>query len=778
VTVPADVATAIDPVCGMQVSTQGVEHSAHHAGRDYFFCCAACRKKFVADPERYLAPKSEAAPIARAASDASTIASSSYTCPMHPEVVRDGPGTCPLCGMALEPREITADERRSDEETDMRRRLLVGSVLALPLLALEMIPHALGAEHALLLPRTTEWVELALATPVVLWCGAPLLARGWSSIVQRSLNMFTLIALGTGIAYAASVWAVLFPQSLPSTLRGPHGEARLYFESASVITVLVLLGQVLELSARRRTGSAVRALLKLAPKTARVIRANGTEADVPIDAVAVGARLRVRPGEHVPVDGRVVAGESYVDESMMTGEATPVAKRAGSDVTGGTLNGSGGFEMVAERVGSGTTLARIVRMVNEAQRSRAPIQRTADAVSRVFVPAVVIVALLAFAVWFATGPEPRFTHALMAAIAVLVIACPCALGLATPMSIMVGTGRGASAGVLFKSAEALETLGRVDTLVIDKTGTLTEGKPRLVSIASTEGVAESAVLALAASVERASEHPISRAIVDAARERALDLADARDFRSFTGLGVAGIVGGQRIDAGNAAFVGQVGSIDATLTARADALRTEGQTVVFVARNERVIGILGVADPIKANARDTLRELRDDGLHVIMLTGDNATTASAVGRALGIDDVRADVRPDDKVDVVRALNAEGRLVAMAGDGVNDAPALALADVGIAMGTGTDVAIESAGVTLVKGDLAGIVRARRLSRATMRNIRQNLWFAFGYNVLGVPIAAGVLYPTFGLLLSPLISSAAMSASSVSVIANALRLRRVRL
>jgi len=822
-------ASARDPVCGMQVAIEGAKHVARHAGEDYYFCCESCRAKFAADPARYLARAASdagaasamahsnapdaglrdgsSAGRARDASDASRAPSHgrsdagspsrTYTCPMHPEIVRDAPGSCPICGMALEPREIAAEEEESPELADMRRRLSIGALFTAPLVALEMGPHLFGV-HALLAARTSAWIELALATPVVLWCGAPLFARAWASLVHTSLNMFTLIGLGTGIAYAYSLFAVLFADSFPPALRGADGGVALYFESPAVITVLVLLGQVLELSARRRTSAAVRALLNLAPKSARVILEDGAERDVPLDSVEVGAKLRVRPGEHVPVDGRVVEGASDVDESMMTGESAPIEKDRGSEVTGGTLNGSGGFVMIAERVGSGTTLARIVRMVNEAQRSRAPIQRLADSVAAVFVPTLIAIALLTFAAWAWLGPEPRLAHALVNAVAVLVIACPCALGLATPMSILVASGRGAGAGVLFKSAEALETLQRVDTLIVDKTGTLTEGKPRLVSVAAAVGIDETELFALAGSRETASEHPIARAIVEGARERGIPLAGVREFRSTTGLGVTGFVDERHVEIGSAEFFARTSARVArdahaseprsssattavetgTLAVRAEDLRALGQTVVFVSIDSRPAGILGVADTVKEFAREAVRELEADGLRVIMLTGDNRATALAVAREVGIAEVRAGASPEDKSSLVRELRTAGRRVAMAGDGVNDAPALALADVGIAMGTGTDVAIESAGVTLVRGDLRAILRARRLSRATMKNIRQNLAFAFGYNTLGVPIAAGILYPAFGLLLSPVFASAAMSASSVSVIANALRLRRVKL
>jgi P-type Cu+ transporter len=821
--------TEIDPVCGMQVATAGAKHRSRHAGREFYFCCEPCRTKFEADPARFLSRTESAARIdAHAESGAARVdahertgleldheetigagesdakkarvgsaesareknaptSARSYTCPMHPEIVRDAQGSCPICGMALEPREITVEEDESDELVDMRRRFWISVAFTLPLAVLEMGPHLSGVHRSWLPARSSAWIELLLATPVVLWCAAPIFVRAWASIVHASSNMFTLIALGTGIAYAYSVCAVLLADSFPPSLRNGDGDVALYFESPAAITALVLLGQVLELSARRRTGAAVRALLKLAPKTARLLQPNGAEIDVPLDAVEVGALLRVRPGESVPVDGHVIEGRSFVDESMMTGESSPLEKSAGSQVTGGTLNGSGGFTMTAEQVGGATTLARIVRLVNEAQRSRAPIQRLADSVSAAFVPAVIGIALVTFAVWAMLGPDPRIAHALVNAVAVLVIACPCALGLATPMSILVASGRGARAGVLFKSAEALETLQRIDTLVIDKTGTLTEGRPRLVSVEAAKGTNELELLALAASLEQASEHPIARAIVDGARERRVPIAgvrdfraELRDFRSVTGAGVAGVVDERRVEIGTEEFVMRAEDREpsAALRARAESLRARGETVVFVSIDSRTAGILGVADPVKESARAAVRELEADGLHVIMLTGDKLATAQHVAREVGIEDVRADVRPDEKAAVVRELRASGHKVAMAGDGVNDAPALALADVGIAMGTGTDVAIESASLTLVRGDLRGILRARRLSRATTKNIRQNLAFAFGYNVLGVPIAAGILYPAFGLLLSPVIASAAMSASSICVIANALQLRRARL
>jgi len=701
-----------------------------------------------------------------------------YVCPMHPQIVRDAPGSCPICGMALEPRTVTGDEENA-ELKDMTRRFWVSVALSVPLLAFvmgDMLPgqplrHALSG-------RLMAWLQLVLATPVVLWGGWPFFARGWASIVNRSLNMFTLIALGTGTAYVYSVVAALAPGMFPESFRTHGGEVELYFEAAAIITTLVLLGQVIELRARSQTSSAIKALLGLTPKTARRLRDDGDEEDVSLDEVRPGDRLRVRPGERVPVDGVALEGTSAVDESMVTGEPIPVEKAPGSRVTGGTVNGSGGFVMRAERVGSDTLLAQIVRMVSEAQRSRAPIQRLADTVSAYFVPAVVAVAVISAAVWGLLGPEPRMAYALVNAVAVLIIACPCALGLATPMSIMVATGRGAMAGVLIKNAEALEILERIDTLVVDKTGTLTEGKPRLASLVTAPGHSESDLLRLAASLERGSEHPLAAAIVAGAEERKLTLSAAKDFRSVTGKGVAGRVEGRTVVLGNHRLIQDLGVPIGDLAERADALRREGQTAMFVAVDGRIAGLVGVADPIKESTPEALRLLRESGVRVVMLTGDSRATAETVARKLGITEIEAEVLPDQKSAVVKRLQAEGRIVAVAGDGINDAPALAQAHVGIAMGTGTDVAMESADITLVKGDLRGIARARRLSQATMRNIRENLFFAFVYNALGVPIAAGVLYPVFGLLLNPIIASAAMSFSSVSVIFNALRLRRLAL
>jgi Cu+-exporting ATPase len=702
-----------------------------------------------------------------------------YTCPMHPEIVRDAPGSCPICGMALEPRTVSGGEEHNEELEDMTRRFKIGLLLTIPLLLLAMSDLIPGQplQHAVSM-RLLKGVQLAFATPVVLWGGWPFFQRGWASIVNYSLNMFTLIAIGTGVAYWYSVIATFFPGIFPASFRGHGDEVGVYFEVSAVIVVLVLLGQVLELRARSQTSSAIKALLGLAPKTARVIRDDGTEKEISLEVIKPGDRLRVRPGEKVPVDGIVLEGTSSVDESMVTGEPMPVEKSKGDKVTGGTVNGTGGFIMQAERVGSETLLAQIVRMVSEAQRSRAPIQRLADVVSSYFVPAVILAAIITFAVWGLAGPEPRLAHAIVNAVAVLIIACPCALGLATPMSIMVGTGRGAVAGVLIKNAEALEVMEKIDTLIVDKTGTLTEGKPRLTSIVPVDGMSESELLRLAASIERGSEHPLAAAIVAGAQQRNLKLSEAQDFQSITGKGVVGRVDHRQVALGNTKLLEQLNIEAGGLIERAETLRKEGETVMFVAVDDRLSGLVGVSDPIKESTVEAIRALHEDGIRIVMVTGDNRTTAEAVARKLNIDEVQADVLPEQKGEVVKRLQAQGRLVAMAGDGVNDAPALAQAQVGIAMGTGTDVAIESAGVTLLKGDLRGIVRARTLSRATMRNIRQNLFFAFIYNALGVPIAAGVLYPVFGLLLSPIIASAAMSFSSVSVIGNALRLRKVEL
>jgi P-type Cu+ transporter len=700
-----------------------------------------------------------------------------YTCPMHPQIRQVGPGSCPICGMALEPEMVSAESGPNPELADMTRRFWIGLVLAVPVMALEMGGHLTGL-HRLVGQETSNWLQLVLATPVVLWCGWPFFVRGWQSLKTRNLNMFTLIAMGTGVAWVYSIVAVALPGLFPAAFRGPDGAVAVYFEAAAVITVLVLLGQVLELRAREQTSGAIRALLDLAPETARRLRDDGTDEEVSLDAIAVGDRLRVRPGEKVPVDGELIEGRSSLDESMVTGESMPVTKERGDKAIGGTLNATGSFVMRAEKVGRDTMLARIVQMVAEAQRSRAPIQRLADQVAGYFVPAVIAVAIAAFAAWAAFGPEPRLAFGLVAAVTVLIIACPCALGLATPMSIMVGVGRGAQAGVLIKNAEALERMERVDTLVVDKTGTLTEGKPKVVAIVAAPGFDETEMLRLAASAETASEHPLAMAIVAAAAERKLPLSTVSDFDSPTGKGVLGTVDGRKLALGNTRFLREVGVDTASLDSEADRLRAEGATAIFLGLDGKVAAAFAIADPVKQSTPEALRALARDKVRVVMLTGDNRTTAQAVARRLGITDVEAEVLPEQKSAVVDKLRREGRVVAMAGDGVNDAPALAAADVGIAMGTGTDVAIESAGITLLKGDLTGIVRARRLSEATMRNIRQNLFFAFCYNAAGVPIAAGVLYPFFGILLSPVIAAAAMALSSVSVVANSLRLRRLHL
>jgi Cu+-exporting ATPase len=700
-----------------------------------------------------------------------------YTCPMHPQIVRDAPGSCPICGMALEPREVTAEDS-NPELADMTRRLWISIALAVPMLALmvSVFMPSMPMQH-LFSPRTWAWIEFVLATPVVLWCGLPFFVRGWQSVVHRSLNMFTLIGLGTGSAYSYSVLATIVPQIFPASLRGSGGQIDVYYEPAAVIVALVLLGQVMELRARSQTSSAIRALLGLAPKNARRLDDKGGEADVPLEQVQVGDRLRVRPGEKVPVDGIVLEGHSSIDESMISGEPIPVEKVAGAKVTAGTVNGTGGFVMRAERVGADTLLSQIVKMVSEAQRSRAPIQRLADRVSSHFVPAVIVAAIVTFVVWLSAGPEPRFAHALVNAVAVLIVACPCALGLATPMAIMVGTGRGARAGILIRNAEALEIFGKVDTLIVDKTGTLTEGKPTLNSVIPQPGIDESSLLQLVASVERSSEHPLAAAIVKGAESKNLALENVAGFNSVTGKGVTGSVSGKQIAVGNAELFNVLSIDSAPLLDRAEEMRKQGQTVMLVALDGKAAGIVGVADPIKESTPEAIRELRTAGLNVIMVTGDNATTAKAVADKLGIE-FRADVLPQTKAEVVKEYQRKGAVVAMAGDGVNDAPALAQADIGIAMGTGTDVAMEAGSITLLKGDLRGILRARHLSKSTMRNIRENLFFAFVYNAVGVPLAAGVLFPAFGLLLNPMIAAAAMSFSSVSVIANALRLRKTTL
>jgi Cu+-exporting ATPase len=759
---------AIDPVCGMTVDPHKTPHQHVHAHRTYYFCGAGCRTKFAAEPAKYLDKKTAAVEA-----PPGTI----YTCPMHPQIRQVGPGSCPICGMALEPLEPTGETGPNPELADMMRRLWIGLALAIPVVVLEMGAHLTNL-HMVLAPAVSNWIQLVLATPVVLWAGWPFFVRGWQSLQSRNLNMFTLIAMGTGVAWLYSTIATLAPGAFPPAFRGPDGAVAVYFEAAAVITVLVLLGQVLELRAREQTSGAIRALLDLAPKTARRVRADGSDEEVPLDKVEVGDRLRVRPGEKVPVDGVLLEGRSSLDESMVTGESMPVTKEPGGKLIGGTINQTGGFVMRADKVGRDTLLAQIVAMVAAAQRSRAPIQRLADQVAGWFVPAVILAAVLAFIAWAIYGPESRLAFALVAAVTVLIIACPCALGLATPMSIMVGVGRGAQAGVLIKNAEALERMEKVDTLVVDKTGTLTEGKPKVVGVMAAPGFDENEVLRLAAGVERASEHPLARAIVDAAGERGLSVPDVSGFDSPTGKGVIGTVDGRRIVLGNAKILAEAGISTAALETEAEKSRGDGATAVYLAVEGKAAGVIAIADPIKATTPEALRALGEQGVRVVMLTGDNKTTAQAVARRLGIADVEAEVLPDRKSAVIEKLRREGRVVAMAGDGVNDAPALAAADVGIAMGTGTDVAIESAGVTLLGGDLTGIVRARRLSAATMSNIRQNLFFAFIYNAAGVPIAAGVLYPAFGILLSPIIAAAAMSLSSVSVVANALRLRYTRL
>ncbi|TQF15478.1 heavy metal translocating P-type ATPase [Myxococcus llanfairpwllgwyngyllgogerychwyrndrobwllllantysiliogogogochensis] len=798
-----------DPVCGMFVDPHAAKGGSHvHEGHTYFFCNPKCREKFKAEPQKYLSPETQPPPAPAPAGTAyicpmdpevrqdhpgacpkcgmalepeqpAVQTRTEYVCPMHPEIVRPEPGTCPICGMALEPRTVTLEEAPDPEYLDMRRRFWVSLALSLPLFVLGMSEMIPGQPVQRLVPGPLmTWVQLALATPVVLWGGFPFFQRGWASVRNRHLNMFTLIALGTGAAYGFSVFATLFPGLLPHSFIGHGGHVPVYFEAAAVITTLVLLGQVLELRARHATSGALKALLGLAPKTARLLREDGREEDVPLERVHVGDRLRVRPGEKVPVDGIVLEGESAVDESMVTGEPIPSEKTPNSRVTGSTVNGTGSFVMRAERVGRDTLLSQIVQRVAEAQRSRAPIQRLADTVSGWFVPAVVGIAVLTAFVWGLWGPEPRLAHALVNAVAVLIIACPCALGLATPISIVVGMGRGAQVGVLIRDASALEELAKVDTLIVDKTGTLTEGRPSLATVVPAPGFDEARLLHVAGSIERGSEHPLASAIVKGAQERGAVLTEATGFKSVTGQGVTGHVGGAQVALGNARLLAGLGIDAERLVQKAESMRREGQTVMFVAVDGKPAGLLGVTDPVKATTAEAVQQLRADGLRLVMLTGDSRTTAEAVAHRLGIDEVHAEVRPEEKNALVKRLQAEGQVVAMAGDGVNDAPALAQANVGIAMGTGTDIAMESAAVTLVKGDLRGIVRARHLSRGTVHNIRQNLFFAFIYNVLGVPIAAGVLYPFFGLLLSPMIASAAMSISSVSVITNALRLRRLDL
>ena len=800
-----------DPACGMKVDSSNTAASLEYQGATVYFCSEGCAAKFRAAPEEYMKAKPvtpASQPHVEAASHGgytcpmhpeikqagpgscpkcgmalepievtAQAKRTEYTCPMHPQIVRTEPGNCPICGMALEPRDVAADET-NPELANMTKRLWISVALAVPMLALmvsDFLP-TMPMQH-LLSPRVWAWIEFALATPVVLWCGLPFFVRGWQSIVHRSLNMFTLIALGTGTAYVYSVFATVVPQIFPASLRGAGGQIDVYFEPAAVIVALVLLGQVLELHARSQTSGAIRALLGLAPKTAKRLDDQGGEADVPLDQVQVGDRLRVRPGEKVPVDGSVLEGHSSVDESMISGEPIPVEKDKAAKVTAGTVNGTGGFVMRAERIGADTLLAQIVKMVSEAQRSRAPIQRLADRVSSFFVPAVIISSIVTFAIWYFVGPQPRVAHALVNAVAVLIVACPCALGLATPMAIMVGTGRGARAGILIRNAEALEIFGKVDTLIIDKTGTLTEGKPTLSAVIPQPGISEDDLLQLVASLERSSEHPLAAAIVKGAEAKKLSLSDVVGFNSTTGKGVKGIVSGRQIAVGNAEFFRDLSFDPTALLDRAEAMRKEGQTVMLVAVDSKAAGIVGVTDSIKESTPDAIRELKAAGLKVIMVTGDNATTAKAVADKLGIE-FEADVLPQKKADVVKERQQKGSVVAMAGDGVNDAPALAQADIGIAMGTGTEVAMEAGGITLLKGDLRGILRARHLSKSTMRNIRENLFFAFVYNAVGVPLAAGVLFPAFGLLLNPMIAAAAMSFSSVSVIANALRLRTIKL
>src|SRR3984885_4386090 len=764
---------AIDPVCGMTVDPAKTAH--HHTvdRRVYFFCSAGCRSKFAADPDKYLKEPGGGYSAESVPEDAI------YTCPMHPQIRQVGPGNCPICGMTLEPVDAVADVGENHELADMSRRFWGGLVLTLPVFVLEMASHipALGVDN-LVSPHISNWIQFALSTPVVLWAGWPFFERAWASIVNRSLNMFSLIALGTGAAYGYSLFAIFAPGLFPAGFREMGGAVAVYFEAAAVITVLVLLGQVLELRARAQTGGAIRALLKLAPKTARRLKAGSGDEEVPLDLVQVGDRLRVWPGDGVPVDGEVLEGNGAVDESMVTGESMPTAKRPGDKLIGGTVNGTGSLVMRADKVGADTMLARIVTMVAEAQRSRAPIQRMADTVSGYFVPAVLGVAAVAFVAWALWGPAPALSYALIAVVSVVIIACPCALGLATPMSIGVGIGKGAGAGVLIKSAEALERMEKVDTLVVDKTGTLTEGKPRVTAIVPAAGLSESEILPLAAGLERSSEHPLAAAIVSAARDRNASIQEPTDFASVTGKGVTGKIGGRSVALGNAKLMADLGIALGDLEHKADALRGDGATALFLAVDGKPGGVIAIADPIKSTTIAALESLRNDGIRIMMLTGDNKTPAAAVARKLGIKDVEADILPQDKNRLVKKLIADGRIVAMAGDGVNDAPALAAAAVGIAMGTGTEVAIQSAGITLVKGDLAGIARAIVLSRATMRNIRQNLIFAFAYNTIGIPIAAGVLYPAFGILLSPIVAALAMSLSSVSVIANALRLRTLKL
>ena len=766
---PEKYISAADPVCGMDVARDSARHFLKHEGTGYYFCSSSCEGKFTAEPAKYLSGKPAAAPAPKG---------TQYTCPMHPEIIRDKPGSCPICGMALEPVMPTGDEGPSPELVDFTRRFWVSAVMSIPLLIIAMGPMLGLPVRDWIGERTAAWLELVLATPVVLWAALPFFHRGWDSVLNRSPNMWTLISLGVGAAYIYSVVATLFPDLFPHQFRGHGGSVPVYFEAAAVIVALVFLGQVLELRARERTGSAIRALLDLAPKTARRIADDGSESEVPLEEVVSGDRLRIRPGDAVPVDGIVLEGRSSVDESMISGEPVPVEKVEGERLTGGTLNKNGSLIMRADKVGADTVLSQIVEMVAKAQRSRAPIQGLADRVSFYFVPTVVLIAIVSFIVWAMFGPEPSMVFAIVSAVSVLIIACPCALGLATPMSVMTATGRGAQAGVLIKDAEALERFSKVTTLIVDKTGTLTEGRPQLTDVVVAKGIAEDELLSLAAGLEKGSEHPLAEAIVEGAAKRGVAVPDAQDFDSVTGKGVSGTVSGRKVALGNAAMMADLGLDTAELAASADALRGEGKTAMFVAVDGKAAGIVAVADPIKATAAEAIRTLHDLGLRIIMATGDNERTAKAVAQKLGIDEVRADMLPESKKALVDELRAKGQGVAMAGDGVNDAPALAAADVGIAMGTGADVAMESAGITLVKGDLNGMVRARRLAQATIGNIKQNLFFAFIYNVLGVPVAAGVLYPVLGTLLSPMIAAAAMSLSSVCVIANALRLRALKL
>lgn len=758
-----------DPVCGMAVDPHTAEYRSNHMGKPWYFCSAHCQSKFDETPEKYLSgtPK-----------ETETVAAGSiYTCPMHPEIRQEGPGDCPICGMGLEPEQITLNDGPSEELVDMTRRFWVGLILALPVFLLEMGGHFTGLEH-MILPQTSNWIQLALATPVVAWCGWPFFIRGWKSVLSRNLNMFTLIAIGTGVALVYSLVATLIPQVFPEAFRQADGSVAVYFEAAAVIVVLVLLGQILELRAREKTSGAIRALLDLAPATARKLADNGDESDVPLEQVKVGDRLRVRPGDKVPLDGEVLEGRSNVDESMVTGEPLAVSKKAGDQVIGGSINQQGGFIMRADKVGRDTMLSQIVQMVATAQRSRAPIQGLVDKVSSWFVPAVIVIAAIAFVVWSIYGPNPPMTYGLIVAVSVLIIACPCALGLATPMSIMVGVGRGAQTGILIRNAEALERMEKVDTVVIDKTGTLTEGKPQVTKLVPLNGFSEKELMRYAGGLEKGSEHPLAHAILEKAATMKLDLPDAEGFDSPNGKGVVGTIEGKRALLGNRILM-EAENVDTTaFDEQAEQLRTDGATVIFAAVAGQVCGLIAIADPIKETTKRAISALHKKGMRVVMLTGDNRTSAEAVARKLDIDEVEAEVLPEDKGKFVQRLKDEGRIVAMAGDGVNDAPALATADVGIAMGTGTDVAIESAGITLLRGDLMGIVEARQLSKATMRNIRQNLFFAFVYNAAGVPIAAGVLYPVFGILLSPIFAAAAMSLSSVSVIINALRLRVTRL